>query len=548
MRIQHNISALNASNRLKINDNAISKNLQKLSSGYRINNAADDAAGLAISEKMRSQINSLSQAENNAQDGISLVQTAEGALSETQSILQRMNELAQESANGTYQNGTDRNNLQKEVDALKKEIDRISTSTNFNKINLLDGSLGTSSSTSTNGVTVELSNAAKAAGAYSFVEATKGTFTSAAVSALAASQAGAGITFKVDYTDESGSAQSVTVSLTQSTDNQYLIASDGTKYTIATTTAAATAGDISTAILQELQKTDLKNSFSMMVTGTYQIEFNATKAGFDGAKVTGLTETQIDALTGTQTDKTQSVTKKYGVDAYEKTDITKLTMYDGTDATLDKAIFTVNGQKFLFANTATDTSKLDSSINVISTSATQASDLTATDAANASRLINQKTGLSTDSSATYIQYKASHSTSSTSTDGLVFQIGVGNAKDQRVSLSIGNMSSSGLGISNVSVATQEDSWKAMDTISKAIDTVSGVRADLGALQNRLEHTVNNLTTANENLTSAESRIRDVDMSSEMVSLTKNQILEQAATSMLAQANTLPQNVLSLLKG
>ncbi|MDD4571267.1 MAG: flagellin, partial [Clostridia bacterium] len=141
MRIQHNISALNASRQYNANNNSVSKNIEKLSSGYRINRAGDDAAGLAISEKMRGQIRGLDQASNNAEDGISLVQTAEGALNETQSILQRMRELAVQSDNGTYQNDVDRENLNKELVALTDEIDRISSSTNFNKINLLDGSL-----------------------------------------------------------------------------------------------------------------------------------------------------------------------------------------------------------------------------------------------------------------------------------------------------------------------------------------------------------------------------------------------------------------------
>ncbi|WP_326974810.1 flagellin N-terminal helical domain-containing protein [Caproicibacter sp. BJN0012] len=274
MRINHNIAALNASNRLKANDNSISKNLQKLSSGYRINSAADDAAGLAVSEKMRAQINGLNQAEDNAQNGISLIQTAEGGLNETESILQRMNTLAVESANGTYQDTDDRANLQKEVTALISEVDRIASSTNFNGTTLLDG-------------------------------------------------------------------------------------------------------------------------------------------------------------------------------------------------------------------TATN---------------------------------------------------------------LVFQIGSDNTTSQQVSLSIATMTATGLTIDGVSIGSQTDAEAAIDTIKAAIKAVSGARADLGAMQNRLEHTTNNLSTMSENLTSAESTIRDVDMSSEMVDLTKNQILEQAATSMLAQANAQPQNVLSLLKG
>nr|WP_312577436.1 flagellin [Sedimentibacter sp.] len=142
MRIQHNINALNSLRQLGTNNTATGKNLEKLSSGYRINRAGDDAAGLAISEKMRGQINGLEQAEQNANDGISLIQTAEGGLNETHSILQRMREIAVQSSNGTYNDDVDRENLDKEVTALKSEIDRISSSTHFNKINLLDGNIG----------------------------------------------------------------------------------------------------------------------------------------------------------------------------------------------------------------------------------------------------------------------------------------------------------------------------------------------------------------------------------------------------------------------
>ncbi len=154
MRIQHNINALNSLRQLGMNNTNTGKNLEKLSSGYRINRAGDDAAGLAISEKMRGQIRGLEQAQQNANDGISLIQTAEGGLNETHAILQRMRELAVQSANGTYQNEVDRENLQKEIEALTSEIDRISSSTQFNKINLLDGSLGNAATVaSTKGVT-----------------------------------------------------------------------------------------------------------------------------------------------------------------------------------------------------------------------------------------------------------------------------------------------------------------------------------------------------------------------------------------------------------
>ena len=144
MRIQHNIAALNSYRNLTGNNNAVSKNLEKLSSGYKINRAGDDAAGLAISEKMRAQITGLNTAQKNAQDGVSLVQTAEGALTEVHSMLNRMVELADQSANGTYDNAVDRANLQKEITSLKSEIDRIADSTNFNGIDLLNGDLSTS--------------------------------------------------------------------------------------------------------------------------------------------------------------------------------------------------------------------------------------------------------------------------------------------------------------------------------------------------------------------------------------------------------------------
>ena len=151
MRIQHNIMAMNAYRNYANNTSALSKNLEKLSSGYKINRAGDDAAGLAISEKMRAQITGLDKAQDNAKDGISLVQTAEGALTEVHDMLNRMYELAEQSANGTFEDGTDRKQLQKEVDQLKSEINRIADSANFNGIKLLDGSMAANGTTKING-------------------------------------------------------------------------------------------------------------------------------------------------------------------------------------------------------------------------------------------------------------------------------------------------------------------------------------------------------------------------------------------------------------
>jgi flagellin len=392
MRINHNIAALNANNRLKLNDTAISKNLQKLASGYRINSAADDAAGLAVSEKMRAQINGLNQAIDNAENGISLIQTAEGGLNETESILQRMNTLAVESANGTYQDETDRANLNKEIEALKSEIDRISKSTNFNQINLLDGSLGYS---------VDASNETDGA-----------------------------ITQINGLTSVSLSGGNLAV-------NDKLTISDNGSNNLTVTTASTITGLSFTSVSTEDNK-----------ASSYII-----KATIDDAQATAETKEKYDGLTIT--------------------------------VTLDNS----------YASSSVTGNVTVSQSNTLS-----------------------------------------------------LQIGSENNENQRVSLSVGDMSSKGLGIDDISIATQEEAQSAIDDIKTAINTVSSTRADLGALQNRLEHTVNNLTTMSENLTSAESTIRDVDMASEMVELTKNQILEQAATSMLAQANAQPQSVLSLLKG
>ena len=211
----------------------------------------------------------------------------------------------------------------------------------------------------------------------------------------------------------------------------------------------------------------------------------------------------------------------------------------------------MNGQKFAFVNLGGDPTTLASDVAYVVV--TGANTITKDDAASMANLVQQKTGMATsnktpgtttETTNIYVSGKVQ----STSSDGVTFQIGSENKADQTVSLSINDMSSSGLGVSNVSIKNQGDAKVAIDTIKSAINTVSATRANLGALQNRLEHTENNLSTMSQNLTSAESNIRDVDMSDEYVQYSKNQILSQAATAMLTQANAQPQNVLSLLKG
>uniref|UniRef100_UPI002599CB33 flagellin N-terminal helical domain-containing protein n=1 Tax=Phocaeicola sartorii TaxID=671267 RepID=UPI002599CB33 len=218
MRIQHNIAALNSYRNLTVNNSAVSKNLEKLSSGYRINRAGDDAAGLAISEKMRAQITGLKTAQKNANDGISLVQTAEGAMTEIHSMLNRMVELADQSANGTYADEVDRENLQKEVASLKDEINRIADSTNFNGINLLDGSLAAK------GGATEVkiggnANSIKSPGAKASFE-TNAAFVDIAATDM---KEGSTITFNIGFND--GTSQQVKLTMEKKDDGTYQLRS-----------------------------------------------------------------------------------------------------------------------------------------------------------------------------------------------------------------------------------------------------------------------------------------------------------------------------------
>jgi flagellin len=358
MRINTNISALNAWKNLSVTGNYMAKSLEKLSSGFRINKAADDAAGLAISEKMRSQTSGLRQAARNAQDGISMIQTAEGALNETHAILQRMRELLVQANNGTN-TAEDVAKIQEEIAQLIEEIDGISIRTEFNGLKLLDGNLG-----------AKVSNPAASLDVFDIV--------------LSGAELG-----------------------------QYTVTTAGTSIT--------------------LENAD----------GTVAQTINVADTG-------------------------------------------------------NVAV----GQKFRF-------DKLG--VTLVAT----ASDLT---------------GASGDFEVTG--------------EDVVFQIGANAGAGQNLAVKIGDMGAEALGVNGI--VAGGDFGAVLDAIDGAISTVSSERSKLGAWQNRLEHTINNLNAAAENLDAAGSRIRDVDMALEMATFTRYQILQQAGTAMLAQANMSPQTVLKLL--
>ena len=489
MRIQHNIAALNSYRQLSGNNSAVSKNLEKLSSGYKINRAGDDAAGLAISEKMRAQITGLETAQKNANDGISLVQTAEGALTEVHSMLNRMVELADQSANGTYDNETDRANLQKEVKSLLDEVDRIADSTNFNGINLLDGSLSTTELNVTNatiGNNPVTPTTTPASGAISQV-----TMNGAGVDT--------GSTLKIEYADANGKLHSVDV--------EY----KGDK---------AGADKNATAVADALAKNgELSSIFDIKADGA-KVNFTSKVTGATGAKVMSVSSTDnATATLGTPTA---------GADA--KVTITNL----AKDAAKgDK--FTLNGKTYEFvADTAAKPTTEGATAIVVGKD-------NASTVANINKAL-EKEGVQATQDTDNVVLSAIQNGK-----GLTLQIGDTADDFNQLTVSVGNMKAKSLGIADVDISTQAGAQAAVSKIKDAINSVSSTRGDLAAIQNRLEHTINNLSVTTENMTAAESRIRDTDMAKEMMSYTKNNILVQASQAMLAQANQIPQGVLQLLQ-
>ena len=565
MRIQHNITALSAYRNLTNNNSAVAKNLEKLSSGYRINRAGDDAAGLAISEKMRAQITGLKTAQKNANDGISLVQTAEGALTEVHSMLNRMVELANQSANGTYQD-EDRANLQSEISQLKDEIDRIADGTNFNGINLLDGSL--SSTGGTKNVTINGVPSTKSLGC-------KGSYEANAAYSTGTFDFKSGDTFEYTVSLENG--ESHTVKLTAEKDASgnvtKLVGSDNQSYAI--TSGAATVAQVDAAILGELNKTSLAKDFNITANAG-KIKLEALKAGTDTPRVTSMDANWTEDGTLNTIANTVDVGVKE-VQAYDdgrEIAADDITLYNGKN--YDDAVFTINGHKFVIMTGSDKAASLGENGTDMNATVGLGSDVTvliAGDNAGDKGInkadknfqqnidkIKEVTGLnvtdaideSTIGDGTGTATGAAPGagirlSKGEANGGLVLQIGDTSDEFNKLRVSVKDMHAKAMGISNIDVSTQAGAAAAVDKIKAAINYVSTTRGDLGAIQNRLEHTINNLSVTTENMTAAESRIRDVDMAEEMMAYTKNNILVQASQAMLAQANQIPQGVLQLLQ-
>jgi flagellin len=578
--------AMNAYRNYSNNTSALSSNLEKLSSGYKINRAGDDAAGLAISEKMRAQISGLEQASSNVKDGISLVKTGEGAMQEIQDMLNRMVTLATQSANGTYDNETDRAQLQKEVDNLKSEINRIADSANFNGINLLDGSLSGKSQVEG----LAMSNSKAIAGQYHVSTAFADvTF---AASKITTDDIGRSIDYTVTWQDSNGTDKTTTVSLTfqgqgdgtvgtstSAVEKNYFTDNNGTKYYLDSTGKFA-ATDIAKAVEAGLKAdSEFNAAFSTIdVTGTSLNSGVANaldvEAADTGTKAAVLKSTAIssnfktsdlnDAAADAAGAGDAVVDSKYKAkDAMQKFDITGLKVL-GTGATADtiKAnTFEIDGHRFILANGFTDSDykALDDDITVVQATTTGTKDGAQASGANDGAVlaaeISRVTGYATQvgtattdgSGITANDILFTSAQLKVGGNELTLQIGDTAASYNQMGVKISDMHTAALGIDKISIAKQDDAAEAIDKIKNAINSVSSTRGDLGAVQNRLEHTANNLSVMTENIQDAESTIRDTDIAEEMMSYTKNNILVQSAQAMLAQANTVPQGVLQLLQ-
>ena len=504
MVVQHNMQAANASRMLNITAANQAKSTEKLSSGYRINRAADDAAGLSISEKMRKQIRGLDQASTNAQDGVSAVQTAEGALTEVHSMLQRMNELAVQAANGTNSE-SDRSSIQDEINQLTTEIDRVAETTKFNETYLLKGDNGTKT----------INIAAHDAGLDGTLtqNTTKATFSVKALSMGDTTTIG-GTKYTIGVSDNGASTTGVEGQLENATKILAGTKEDGTAEVFAEGTVVKIDGSsytITSGTTDEktkmLNQTDLKDFASAGSTIEYNGKsvtlFKDEQNGVDNANTTVITQEKAYELMATELKAASSI----GADKpiTESTNVYST----GTKGTDGKITYTDK-----------DLSQTTTDANVVKTGE------------------YAKVTFTLDKGTAKVQ------------QDLTFNLHVGSDADMtnKIGVTISDMSSASLGINglNVADATGKAATYAIDAIADAVSKVSSQRSSLGAVQNRLEHTIANVDNVVENTNSAESRIRDTDMADEMVTYSKNNILAQAGQAMLAQANQSTQGVLSIL--
>ncbi|MBT9591254.1 MAG: flagellin [Thiobacillus sp.] len=523
--INTNIASLNAQRNLNASQSSLNTSIQRLSSGLRINSAKDDAAGLAISERMTSQIRGLNQATRNANDGISLSQTAEGALGEAGNILQRVRELAVQSANATN-SASDRAALQAEVSQLTSELDRIATTTEFNGTKLLDGSFTAqqfqvgANANQTIGVTVDgaratqLGSVVNTAGTRSVTVTPTQTLTNATDALTKTSFTGVDNTaitvgeLSINGIEVKNSAQFSTTKPGQTAESAYAKAAAVNASNISGVTAIADNTQSWSAVAGSTAGTNDGIDITAGDTDTvaYKLEINGS-AVIDVASVA---DTSIDSLVTSINafkDTTGVVASKTSTGALQ------LRGEDGRDVKV-KESFTLADS----AGTALT--------NVKSVFSSYAEVADGASSAVSEEIYRGQVTLQSSSNITFNSSAASQ-----------------NLGYDTTLLSPDTTKS----IATVDISSVAGANAAILAADAALTSVNSNRAKLGAVQSRFDSTISNLQTTSENLSGARSRIKDADFAAETAMLTRGQILQQAGTAMLAQANSLPNNVLSLLR-
>jgi len=571
---------MNAYRNYNNNTSAIGKNLEKLSSGYKINRAGDDAAGLAVSQKMRLQIAGLAQAQKNAKSGISLVQTAEGSLQEVHEMLERMYTIAEQSANGTYDKDTDRTQLQKELNQLRTEIERIGKTANFNGIGLFaeyDG--GSSSGAGSAGGASKVLVDAVLGSKVGTELADAGTKAAQVITATIGSQVAAkdidpNQQLKYQISVKMGNGDTYNYDITFDAPNSRFMM-NGTAIDGATTAATnvITADEFATLISKTLgQEEAIKAEFGDVAVAGSVLTFTNQTEGFESNSIESINISGA-GLKDTAINQVKTTTK--GTGEYQTLDAAQIAIFSATankDDDPNDFVFTIGGKKFALAQDAAAAAKFGTDVNVYQTSKA----LDKTTVGGLVALINQQTGLdlkATDGAATIELYSQSaaiqanqgkFSAAGGSSGGgsgasdIWFAIGAEANDNNKLTLGTMHLGPSGIyldtedaavsqvDISKLDISDQQGGWDALEVIKSATNAVSDMRGTLGATQNRLDHTIKNLSVMQENMQDAESVIRDTDVAEEMMAYTKNNILVQSAQAMLAQANQLPQGVLQLL--
>lgn len=561
MRIQNNLQATNTSRVLGVSQLGSKKVIEKLSSGFRINKAGDDAAGLSISEKMRGQIRGLNQASRNVQDAISLVQTAEGASGEVHTIIQRMRQLAVQSSSDTNTD-EDRSNIQSEIDQLITEVDRIATTTQFNGMTLLDGSFSSSnvSQTVINELTsklpaylddaigmIEPNYAMNIGGPRNLSVTYYHDDTSSTAASMGTSDGAVSLELRINLarvTDSSGSNLIPEENLDTLITHEVMHA-----YQFVNMSKMIDGAD-------REKETWFLEGLAMLVQGGNGLAVTDHNVDISSANFDGDYRSAYEAV------KVLHEITDGGIDAI----VTELAAGKDLDQALADTTQDFAGTELAGANGAADFANVTSFVNWFNAnSTTDATTInylaTSNDFTQGSGVVHAASTKGSNTNLTLANSVTNDASAAAATaafninftnpsfgasaGSLSMQIGANQG--QELDISLGNLTADNIGVKTLKVDNQANASQAITTLDNALSAVSVIRSSFGAAQNRLEHTAKNLDNSAENLQSAESRIRDVDMASSMMEFTKLNILSQSAQSMLAQANQSTQGVLQLLR-